>query len=248
MLVFLLIKIVRGDFRYWLNLPPSFSLPVSVVVRFLTKLLTDFTLVMQMRHSFEIGGMQFTFLFMLNQASCFFAAMIYLKCYDGGEGDEVGGNRKINAEVLWAGLLGLLGLFLVSSLAFIGLMDRKYLHTFFSRTTGPQYAVKQYKEVYTTGIQRVAAFDQHPKYYEGVKDAMQELIDEKWEDWMADRPEWLTDNVIASIPDDYLPKPEVKRLEEEGYEKRRRSSAFGGMGRGERGAKIQPDEIAVSHK
>ena len=50
---------------------------------------------------------------------------------------------------------------------------------------------------------------------------------------MADRPEWLTDNLIGKIPDEYLPKPEVKILEDEGGGKRRRSSAFAGMGGGE---------------
>jgi len=45
---------------------------------------------------------------------------------------------------------------------------------------------------------------------------LKRLISENWKDWMADRPEWLTDNVIASVPDEYLPKKEVKRLKEEG--------------------------------
>jgi len=240
MLVFMLLKVTRGDFRYWLNLPPSISLPVSLIVRFLTKVLTDFTLVMQMRHSYEIGGVQFSLLILINQASCFVAGWVYLKEYDSGydgKGEELGGDnpKKINAETLWAGLQGLSCLFWVSCVAFIGLIDRKYLHTFFSRTTGPQYAIKQYN-IYTTDLQRVAVFDQHPKYYEGVKDAMQELIDDNWEDWMKDRPEWLTDNVIASIPDEYLEKTEVNRLEKEGGGKRRRSSAFViNMGIGEKG-------------
>jgi len=51
-----------------------------------------------------------------------------LKYYDGSyaaEGDDVTGNTKLKDTFLWAGLLGLLGLFLASSLAFIGLMDRE---------------------------------------------------------------------------------------------------------------------------
>ena len=57
---------------------------------------------------------------------------------------------------------------------------------------------------------------------------MRDLIDEKWEDWMKDRPEWFTENLISKIPDEYLPKPEVKRLEKEGGRKRRRSYVFAG--------------------
>jgi len=73
MLLYLLINIVRGDFRYWLNFPNGLSLVVSSVTRVVTKVLTDFTLVMQMRLSFEIGGMQFCWLMVQNQVSSFFA-------------------------------------------------------------------------------------------------------------------------------------------------------------------------------
>jgi len=231
MIAFLLVKIIRGDFTYWLNLPPSLSLSISLVFRFLTKILTDFTLVMQMRHSYEIGGVQFSLLVVQNQAMCFVAAKLYLKYYDGAfdmEGEVLGGNRKLEAEMLWAGLLGLLGIFLVSSLSFVGLMDRKYLHTFFGLTTGPQYSEIRFRTA-KTDEQRIETFGRHPSYYTNVAGELQELIDENWEDWMRDRPEWLTDNLLGKVPDEYLKKAEVKRLEEEGGGKRRRSSAFGGI-------------------
>ena len=83
-----------------------------------------------MRHSYEMGGLQFSLLMLLNQASCFFAAKLYLKYYDGvydAEGDELAGNRKTKPEVLWNWLMLLLCILLVSVLALIGLMDRKYL-------------------------------------------------------------------------------------------------------------------------
>ena len=64
------------------------------------------------------------------------------------------------------------------------------------------------------------------------------MIDENWEDWM---PEWLTDNVEENIPDSYLPKPEVTKLEDEGGGKRRRRSVFGGKGGGG-GVQIHPDK------
>ena len=97
--------------------------------------------------------------------------------------------------------------------------------------TGPQYSTLKFKEA-TTDEQRIERFSTHPSYYEDLKVQLQELIDEKWEDWMADRQEWLTDNVISTIPDEYLKKTEVKRLEKEGGGKRRRSSAFGGLEKG----------------
>ena len=138
-LLFLLIKMIRGDFRYWLNLPPSLSLPLSLVARILAKVLTDITLVIHTRHPFDVGGLQFCWLIVQNQLACFVAGWYYLKYYDGAYdkyGEEAGGDRKIKDTMLWAGLVGLLGLFLVSCVAFISLIDWKYLHTFFGWTTG----------------------------------------------------------------------------------------------------------------
>jgi len=221
MIVFLLVKIIRGDLRYWFNLPNTMSLAASFIIRFCSKILTDFTMIMQLRHSFEVGGVQFSLLVVQNQVSCFVAGLVYVKYFDG----DVAGIKKLKDEALFGWLLGLLCLFLFSCFAFVGWMDRKYLWTFYSMMTGPQYCVYKHK-IATTDLQRVDTFSCHPTYYDGVKDTMQELIDENWDNWMTNRPEWLTDNVIAMVPDMYLQRTEVKRLEKEGGGKRRRSSAF----------------------
>ena len=241
MLIFFLLKVVRGDFRYWMNLPNGLSLVVSFFSRFLAKVVTDFTLVMQMRHSYEIGGVQFLFLMMLNQVSCFVAGWVYLGWYDGGGVDS----RKINGGGLWTGLLVLLCLFVLSCLCFVGLINRKCLRSFFSLTTGPQYSTVKFKAA-MSDEQRIERFSTHPVYYEEVKGELQELIDEKWEEWMVDRPEWLTENVIANIPDEFLKnaEEEAKRVKEEVGRIRRRSSS-GSIGVrviGWGGAKIMPEE------
>ena len=216
---------------------------MSLVARIIAKLLNDFTLVIHMRHPYEIGGVQFSLLIVLNQMGCFVAAVLYLKYYDGSydaDGNEVGGNNKVEDEMLWTLLACLCGLFLSSSSIFFALIDKKYLGTFFTTMIARQYTIELYAS-YTTDLQRVEAFDQHPTYYEGAEVELRAFIDENWEDWMADRPEWLTDYIIASIPDDYLKRAEVKRLEKEGGGKRiRRSSAFF-LGERRTSAKVQPD-------
>ena len=240
MLVFLLLKIVRGDFRYWVK-AGSLSLPISLVVRFIEKVLTDFSLVMQMRHSFEVGGVLFSLLVVQNQVSCLVSGWVFLKYY--GERDDM-----LEAETLWAGLQLLLGMFLVSAVAFVGLLDRKYLHTFFSWTTGPHYNTIRFR-LATTDEQRLQRFSTHPAYCKEIKDDLQELIDDNWEDWMADKTEWLTDNVIAHVPVEYLKNILAKRLLKEGSMERRKSSTFIGMeGGGRASAKVQHDENADDSK
>ena len=242
MIMFLLIKIIRDDFRYWMNLSPGLSLTVSFMMRCCAKLLADFTLMMQLRHSYEVGGVQFCWLVIQNQAGCFVAGWFYLKYFDEAA-DGVNGSTKLGAETLWAGLVGLFGLFLVSGLAFVGLMDRKYLGTFITTMTAKQLTTEKFRTA-TNDQQRTNVMTYHPSYYKEVEVELQELIVDNWDDWMKNRPVWLTDNIIASVPDEFLKKEEVVRLMNEGGGRRIRNSAFGGMGGGGGGrasAKVRHD-------
>jgi hypothetical protein len=215
-LLFLLLKLIRRDFTYEAKLPPFISALFSLLIRISTKLLTDFTLTLHMRNSMEIGGILFLLVVVQNQASAFVAAQIYLKLYSGPNG--------IESSQLWTMLFALLGSFLVSVLAFVLLMDRKYLGTFLTTATGPQSTADKF-HLATTDEQRVSIMKYHPYYYAGVEVELKALIADNWEEWMLNRPEWLTESVIATIPDDFLPEKEVEKLIKLGAGKRRRSSA-----------------------
>jgi hypothetical protein len=217
MLLFLSLKLIRRDFTFWAPLPPSTSVFASLINRISIKVLTDFTLNLHMRSSMEIGGILFTLLVVQNQASAFVAGWVYLKYYDGG--------GTIEADKLWMALFSLLGLFLVSVLAFVLLMDRRYLGTFVSTTTGPQFAADKFHAA-TTDEQRLTTFKYHHYYYAAIEDELKALLAENWEDWMANRPEWLTEGIIATIDDKFLPAAEVEKLNRMSTGGKRRRSSF----------------------
>ena len=50
MLLYMLLKVMRGDFRYWINLPDPLHLVGSFLARLCVKLLVDFTLCLHDRH------------------------------------------------------------------------------------------------------------------------------------------------------------------------------------------------------
>jgi hypothetical protein len=152
----------------------------------------------------------------------FLAAHLYLKHYEG--------ESKISASELWRMLFALLGLFLASVLVFVVLMDRRYLKTFVTTATGPQSTVDKFKSS-TTDEQRLNTFKYHDVYYAAIEEELKALLAENWDDWMLVRPEWLTEGVVACIPDKFLPEKEVERLNILGGGKRRRSS-FSGVGAG----------------
>ena len=60
-LLYLLQKLVRGDFLYWLPVEGVGGLAVSLLFRVFVKTLTDFTGVIQFRGAAEMGGCYFTF-------------------------------------------------------------------------------------------------------------------------------------------------------------------------------------------
>ena len=185
----------------------------------------------------EIGGLLFSVLAFLNLAACFVAAKLYLKYSpEGGEIEEFDPitnttfttltATKFKPTEIWPVLVGILVLFVLSAVAFLCLIDKKYFHTFISTLTGPENCAKQYREA-TMDEQRMDCFRVHPTYRYGFDDDLRNLVTENWNSWMDVKPDWFTDDVISNVGDDYLPVIEVDRLKIEGGGKRRKSSVMG---------------------
>merc|ERR1711871_1304982 len=75
--LYLAVKMFRGDFWYWLPLGGNLELISSFLMRIIVKMITDFTSVVQFRHPNELGGMYWSFGFVLTMASLPIAIKIY---------------------------------------------------------------------------------------------------------------------------------------------------------------------------
>ncbi len=64
-------KAVRRDVLYW---PPTFGVPISLLIRFIVKVFTDSTSCVYFRHPFELGGLYFCLNVFLGQARPPFSA------------------------------------------------------------------------------------------------------------------------------------------------------------------------------
>ena len=71
MVVYLVYKLVRGDFRYWVPLPQGTSLSVSLITRVVVKVVCDFTGFLHARHPHEMGGFYWLMNMVWTQASVF---------------------------------------------------------------------------------------------------------------------------------------------------------------------------------
>ena len=77
MVVYLLYKVIRGDWRYFLNLPAAGSFFASVILRVTVKVIHDFTGFLHARHPYEMGGFYWMLNMAMTQGSVF--AAIFLK-------------------------------------------------------------------------------------------------------------------------------------------------------------------------
>ena len=221
-------KAVRGDLRYWVNGGPVTSAIITFFSRFTLKVVTDFTAIFQSRHPFELGGLLWSLTLLINQVSCFVAVHLYLTYYEEELIDKDGLEVKLTKLTplqLWGTQSILSGLFVISWVIFIAVINMDYAKTFFSTVTGKQFAEETFR-IIETDEELLYTFRFQEAYYDAFEEELMEEFHDAWPLLMKDKPEWLTDDVISNVPDRFFPKPELIRLTEEGGGERRRSSAF----------------------
>ena len=130
MLIFLLYKIVRDDFYYWLPINGIKGIAVSLIVRMVLKIISDFTSSPHFRHPFEMGGLYFT----LNMFLPYFGLIATL--FFIGEDNNYGFADPDFLHRLWQLTLMLGGGLIFFISLFLCLMRKEYRGTFFSTVTG----------------------------------------------------------------------------------------------------------------
>ena len=80
---------------------------------------------------------------------------------------------------------------------------------------------------------RGCIFERNVKHWKkDIGENVKAWVHERWESWMEEKPEWLTDAIKAKIPIEYIPikddkMEESKRRESVRMSQRRRSSLGG---------------------
>jgi len=224
--VYLLYKLLKRDFYYWVRLEVESSVIISLVERTLVKVITDFTVsewgcacelllsvliiilylpqgCIHFRHPYELGGAAYCASMIWAQIMPFVA----LSFYEGG-----------NKEQLETLLLGSFGIWLVLNGLFFYSIDRSYITTFFGTKTAPQYTVELFRNSEDDFSRFDAAFDNRRSYINGIEDEVRVWLRENIARSQLEQPEWWK---IELVPDEFLP---AQAIEAEGGARRRRSS------------------------
>jgi len=197
---FLVFKIFRSDFHYWI---PGAPLIASFIQRIVSKVIADFTGCLHYRHPYELGGLGFTISMIWAQAFPFVA----LQYFDGEMKDIMKGFLAISFTA-W----------MVLNITFFCTINLSYLNTFFGSKTASQYTCELYLKSNDDYAKFDTVFGNRIEYTKTIHEKVKEWVAENIDKWKRENPDWFN---IELIPDDLLPKDV---FEAEGGARRRRSS------------------------
>ncbi|GMH73670.1 hypothetical protein TrST_g7194 [Triparma strigata] len=115
MSLFLLLKVLTGDFTYWIRMSGAAGIIISLIQRIVVKATTDFTGCVQMRHPQELGGMYFS----VNYFIPLVGLIVILTLKD----ESTFENETIDAYL--QSIVYIVGLFLLTSVAFFVVVIRR---------------------------------------------------------------------------------------------------------------------------
>ena len=199
--LFGLYKISRCDWRYWLPISGLGSVVASILMRAGMYGIATSTSLLLGRHCNEIGGAYWIFAHV--KSHCEMILLVHFGTFVGINfgSDEV----RLIAYVLccmWS-----FGFFVM-----LGSCEFSHIGTFFSTWTGPQYAAHVFKN--GTDCQRSKLFEKHRSYYQSYETELGAWLEESWDEWVDDSPQWFNGAFVKRIPDDLKPKRAERLVEE----------------------------------
>ena len=221
--LFFMYTIFRSDFWYFIPFSNfSGALAHAALMRLILKVITDFTCLIQTRNPIDLGGIYWSANLVLSQASVVVCAFFYHWYYDEEEGAKEGVTR-ISSQQLFSVVGALSGIFFISFLLFIVRIERKYVSSFFSTETGHSKVKRQFLEG-TDDFSKAQIFRRNKRMWASIQPQVAKWLDQNWERWEREKPDWFSEIWIAGIDTDILPARASETGATGGGKSRRRSS------------------------
>jgi len=232
MMLYLLQKVARGDFHYWLPVDGAFGLFVSLLVRVIGKTITDFTGLIQFRADAELGGLYWTVNMFLALLASWGSVFVYYAdageevVGDGGKEAALSAAFEIEERVAWTLVGSLSGSWVVVFGVFLLLMKKEYRRTFFTTRKGKQWTMDFFLESTEDAVKKVTI--QHNKaHWWAIRSELKAWVQANWVRWEEEKPEWLTDSWRSQVPEGWIEDAtDRSRARGETRDKGRRRSSF----------------------
>jgi hypothetical protein len=216
--IYLLQKIARGDFYYWLPLEGVLGFVVSVLMRLLVKVVVDYTGIVQFRGAPELGGIYWSMNMLVSIGMPLAVVRLYYYTV------TLEADRIAVEEGTMRWIVGLLsGAWVLFFGGFLALMKKKYRRTFVSLETGNDWAQAFFVKGETDRI-KSAVVEINTMKWKPIEGDVKKWVQDSWEKWEEEQPEWFDDIWTVRIPYDWLTPAELRRQKVAGGGQRRRSS------------------------
>jgi hypothetical protein len=194
LLLYLLVKILRRDFWYWMPVGGKAEIVSSVVFRVLVKVVTDFTSIVQFRHPNEVGGMYWLLGFVLTMGSLPVAILIA----------ERGGVAEEGLNLAWK----VVGIFIPCTIVLYAVfsfnIEKKYWGTFYSLQRGKDLTVKNFREG-SDAVKAKYTFKYSHHHWNSIEEDVKAWVEANWDRWLEEKPKWFDDAMRARVPLEYIP-------------------------------------------
>jgi len=145
--LYLLVKILRGDFFYHLPLHGAKDLFTSFLVRAVNKLVNDYTSIVQLRQPNELGGFYWSFGLLLTLASLLISASVFERQNSGEDAEKV--------NLVWNSVIVIIPFACLLWSAFILLIERSHLASFITLRRGKNLTVQFFHENYDDALKSI---------------------------------------------------------------------------------------------
>jgi hypothetical protein len=193
--LYFLVKILRGDFWYWMPLGGNAEIVNSIIARVMVKIVGDFTSIVQFRHPNEIGGMYWMFGIVLTIGSLPVAIILA----------ERGGVAENGLKLARTVVGQVIPFTIISFAVFFACIERNYWSTFYSLERGKDGALARFSNSNDDKKKAKAIFENSNHYWKSIEEEVRTWVQANWERWEDEKPEWFDDAMRARVPVEYIP-------------------------------------------
>jgi hypothetical protein len=200
--LYLLVKILRGDFWYWIPYGGITEVVNSILCRVIVKIVTDFTSIALLRHPNEVGGAYWLFGLLLTMGSLPVSVYMATPYVDERAIDIASSIMKFFTPMTT-----------ICFAVFFWNIERKYLHTFWSTQKSKDFSMAYFLEGESDAI-KIVVFSNSRHHWVSIEGEVKKWVGLNWAKWEEENPDWFTDVRKAMVPVEFIPSDGDSRRRE----------------------------------
>ncbi|GMI00204.1 hypothetical protein TrST_g8614 [Triparma strigata] len=218
MFAFFLYKVAMRDLTHWSPAEGGWNVATTFFARFGAKLISDYTGIAQLRHPHELGPIYWLTTVIFTQVFVWIAF--------GTVTMGLGVKTSFDDTAMMSIIACMNVLFFVGAGTFYFSIKKEYRNTFSSTERGVDFSRKIFLEGGKNHERKMKIFEINRAHWNNLRRPVSRFVRTNWHKWKDAKVEWLTDDLILSLPAEFIPVADrsIVRTNTENRIRRRRSS------------------------